>query len=345
MARTEGRKKALAPRAAGGRVVAVTGAYSFIGTELIRRLEADRRYRRVLAIDLRKPSIPMSKTQFHKIDLTMPAADGDLAGIFAREGVDTIVHAAFLSLPTHNTAWAHELESIGTMHVLNAAGEAGVGKLVQLSTTLVYGARAENPNFLTEEHERRGQPGSRFVQDKLEAERQAERFAAEDPARVVTILRAAATLGPRIDNFTTRFFRRPLCPVLMGFDPLLQLVHEDDVVSAFALAVAEDFPGAFNIAGDGVLPYTTVLAMLGRVPLPMPTFLAWPVSQALWMTQIFDSPPNFLDYLRFLCVADGRKARDGMGFQPRHDIQSTLHDFLGVAPGIGERPSAAGGRP
>ena len=337
--RGAGRKRALVKRAPSeGRVVAITGAYSFIGAELTRRLEADRRYARVLAIDVRKPSFPVSKTQFHKIDLTMPTADADLAALFKREGVDTVVHAAFLSTPTHNSAWAHELESIGTMHVLNAASEAEVGKFVLFSTTLVYGASPLNPNFIGERHELRGHPKSRFVKDKVEAERQTERFARENPETVVTILRTAATLGPTIRNFATRFFQRSLCPVLMGYDPLMQFVHESDVIDAFLLAIEGDHPGAFNIAGEGVLPYTTVLALLGRIPLPMPSFVAYPVSRALWMTQIFDSPPNFLDLLRFLCVVDGDKARRELGFHPRFDIKHTLLDFLGVAP-----PLDAGG--
>ncbi len=317
---------------AEGRVVAITGAYSYIGAELARRLEADPRVSRVLAVDVRKPAFPASKTRFHKIDLTMPTADSDLSALWKREGVDTVVHAAFLSSPTHNSAWAHELESIGTMHVLNAAGEAAVGKLVLFSTTLVYGAGPSNPNFLDERHELRGHPRARFVKDKVEAERQAERFARENPETVVTVLRVAATLGPTINNFATRFFMRPACPVMMGYDPLMQFVHESDVVDAFQLAVEGDHPGAFNIVGDGVLPYTTVLALLGRIPVPMPSFLAYSVSQALWMTQIFDSPPNFLDFLRFMCIADGAKAAREMGFCARHDIKQTLEDFLGVAP-------------
>ena len=313
------------------RVVAVTGAHSFIGAELIKRLERDRRYYKVLAIDIRKPSFPMSKTQFHKIDLTMPTADADLAAVWKREGVDTVVHAAFLSTPTHANAWAHELESIGTMHVLNACAETAVRKLVVWSQTVVYGAHPLNPNFLSEEHELRGHvTRSRYVKDKVEVERQVRRFAAEHDDTIVTTLRTAATLGPHIRNFATRFFARPMAPMLMGYDPLMQLVHERDVVDAFTLAVDNDFAGEFNIVGEGVLPYSTILAMMGKVPLPMPHFVARPLSRALWATQIFDSPPNFLDFLRFLCVADGGKARRVMGFAPVYDIKATIHDFLGV---------------
>ncbi len=313
------------------RVVAITGAYSYMGAELIKRLERDRRYYKLLAVDVRKPTFPMSKTQFHKIDLTLPTADADLAAIWKREGVDTVVHAAFLSSPTHAAAWAHELESIGTMHVLNACAETQVRKLVVWSQTVVYGAHPLNPNFISEDHPLRGEASrSRFVKDKAEVEKQIRRFRAENSDTMVTTLRTAATLGPTIRNFATRFFSRPVAPTLMGYDPLMQFVHERDVTEAFVQAVDADFPGEFNVVGDGVLPYSTILAMMGKVPLPIPHFLAHPISRALWATQIFDSPPNFLDFLRFLCVADGEKAKRVMGFHPHYDIKAIINDFLGV---------------
>lgn len=336
-----GKGPALLPRRGHGkRVVAVTGAASFLGRELIRRLEADRRYTKVLAIDLRKPAVPLAKTQHHRIDLTLPSADGDLAALWTREQVDTVVHAAFLSTPTHSATWAHELEVIGTMYVLNACGAARVRKLVLSSTTLCYGARPDNPNFLDERHELRGHPRSRFVTDKLEAERLTQRFAGENRDTVVTILRSAATLGPTIGNFASRFFARPVCPVLMGYDPLLQLLHESDAVDGFELAVRLDRPGAYNLVSPGVLPYSTILALMGRLPLPMPTFFAYPLSRALWLTQAFDSPPSFLDLLRYLCVADGAKAERELGFRPRYDIRATILDFLGLLP-ESERPRRA----
>src|SRR5438876_799894 len=138
------------------RIVAVTGAYSYMGAELIRRLEQDRRYYRVLAIDIRKPSFPLSKTQFHKVDLTLPTADAEIATILSREQVETVVHAAFLSVPTHNSAWAHEFENIGTVHVLNACSQSRIRKFILWSSTIVYGANPLNPNFLTEDHPLKG---------------------------------------------------------------------------------------------------------------------------------------------------------------------------------------------
>ena len=107
-------------------------------------------------------------------------------------------------------------------------------KLVVWSQTVVYGAHPLNPNFLSEEHELRGHVSrSRFVKDKVEVERQVRRFRDEHDDTIVTTLRTAATLGPHIRNFATRFFSRPMAPMLMGYDPLMQFVHERDVVDAF----------------------------------------------------------------------------------------------------------------
>jgi UDP-glucose 4-epimerase len=317
-----------------GRVVAVTGASTYLGTELLRRLEEDRAYTRVLALDVRPPpaAVAGGKISFVKLDLTQPTVDDELATLLGREAVDTVVHGAFLSHPTHASEWAHELEDVGTMHVLNACAGISPRRVVMVSTTLVYGAHPHNPNFLTEDAELRGHRDSRFINDKVRAEKQAQRFARENPGTQVCVLRFAPILGPTVDNMFTRFFARPAAPVMMGHDPLLQFVHEQDAAWAFKRAVDAEAVGAFNIVGKGVLPYTTVLALLGRVPIPMPYLLARQVSKALWATQIVGSPPSFLDFLLYLCVADGSHARRELGFTPRLGLKRTILDFLGMAP-------------
>lgn len=342
VAAARAQRRARRERPEEGRVVAVTGACTYLGTELIRRLEEDRRYARILVLDVRDPTAPRhgtgastsgagSKVAFFNVDLTQPTVDDELATLLAREHVDTVVHGAFLSHPTHAQEWAHELEDVGTMHVLNACAEVGPARLVMVSTTLVYGAHPLNPNFLTEAAELRGHRDSRFINDKVRAEKQVLRFAREHATRT-TILRYAPILGPTVSNMFTRFFARPVLPVMMGHDPLLQFVHEQDAAWALKLAVDSDVEGPLNIVGKGVLPYSTVLAMMGRVPLPVPYLVARPLARALWATQLMGSPPSFLDFLLYLCVADGARARRELGFTPRLGIKRTIHDFLGVRP-------------
>ncbi len=319
----------------GGRVVAITGACTYLGTELVRRLEEDRRYARVLLLDVREPPVlaeGATKARYFPIDLTQPTIDAEIATLLEREQVDTVVHGAFLAHPTHASEWAHELEDVGTMHVLNACAAARPARFVMISTTMAYGAHPSNPNFLDETAELRGHKDSRFINDKVRAEKQAFRFARENPATRVATLRMAPLLGPTVSNLFTRFFSRPAAPVMAGHDPLLQFVHESDAAWALKLAVDTDVDGPFNIVGKGVLPYTTVLALMGRVPVPMPYLVARQVSKALWATQVFSSPPSLLDYLLYVCVADGSRARRELGFTARFSIKRTILDFLGVQP-------------
>ena len=91
------------------------------------------------------------------------------------------------------------------------------------------------------------------VSDKIEAEHEVARFAEKSPQAVVTVLRTAPILGPTVHNFLTRYLARRLVPTAMGFDPLLQFLHEVDAIAAFKLAIDRDHPGIYNVVGDGVL--------------------------------------------------------------------------------------------
>ena len=115
---------------------------------------------------------------------------------------------------------------------------------------------------------------------------------------------------------------------MMGFDPLIQVVHEVDAIAAFKLAVDRDVPGTFNIVGDGVLPLSTVIKLAGRVALPIPHPIAEPLNALAWMAQLAPAPSTFLPFLRFLCVADGARAKDVMGFRPAYTTREALIDFV-----------------
>lgn len=310
----------------GHGIVALTGANSFLGKNLIGLLEEDPRVGRIVALDIQAPSTAGAKTHYYEVDFAQPASEERMAEVFSAERVQTLVHVAFLSNPTHATAWAHEFESVGTMQVLNAARQARVRKLVHWSQTALYGPRRSNPNFLVEDHPLRGPEDGTFFQDKIDAEREAVRFG-EQIGTTVTILRMAPILGPTVRNFVSRFLSQRFVPTLMGYDPLWQFVHEVDAVTAFKLAIDRDVPGTFNIVSEGVLPLSTVIRLAGRLALPIPHPLAYPLAGALWLAQLTQTPPGFLDYLRYLCIADGQRAADEMGFFPTYSAREAVLDF------------------
>ena len=219
-------------------------------------------------MDTQPPRTAGQKTRFYELDLTEPAAEERMAETLGAEGVDTLVHLAFLASPTHAAAFSHELESVGTMHVLNACRRTKVQKLVMWSQTLLYGAHPTNPNFLSEKHPLRARRTEPFLLDKIEAENEVLRFGKPGQGRTVTILRTAPMVGPTVDNFLTRYLSHRAVPTVLGFDPLMQFLHEVDAIAAFRLAVVRDAPGVFNITPDGVLPLGMAIKLAGRAALP-----------------------------------------------------------------------------
>lgn len=301
-----------------------------MGRNLVGLLEEDSFIQKIVVLDIQNPTTAGKKTRFYKIDLTQPAVDARIAEILGAEEVDCVVHLAFLSSPTTASAWSHELESVGTMHVLNACRQKRIAKFILRSETVLYGPDATNPNFLTEKHALRGITNSQFLADKIAAEKETRKFAQSNPDCCVTTLRFAPIVGPTVHNYITRWLSRRLVPTVMGFDPLVQFLHEMDAVAAIMLAIARDVPGTFNIAGDGVLPLSTAVRLTGRSTLPVPEFVLRAMVSLLWAGGAAEAPPAFISYLRYLCVADGELAAVSLGFHPAHSTREAVLDFGGA---------------
>jgi UDP-glucose 4-epimerase len=309
------------------RRVALTGASSFLGSRLLRRLMARRGAGSVVVLDVARPP-GAAGVRYRMVDLTLPAADRKLVEILREEDVDTVVHAAFYTDPRRDVAYSHELESIGTLHLLAACAASGVTRFVQRSFTAVYGARGRNPSFLTEEHP--AQPDEEFwwVRDKAEAERHALRFGASHPGLTVTVLRLAPLVGPGVFTFYTRLFARRAVSVVMGYDPLLQLLHPEDALDAFERALRRPKAGVFNVVPRDAVTLRTILHLAEKVVVPVPHPVAYALADLLWTTGLGEAPGGFLDYVRFVCVADGEKARRELGYEPRHTSREAFMDYL-----------------
>lgn len=333
------KKKSTVPRKAkqrkrntknSGEVIAVTGINGFLGSSVVRLLEADNKFARVIGLDKKKPRFPAKKMKFYRVNLTESLADAKIAEIFKKEKVSVVVHCAFPITPLHDSSKAHELQSIGTMYLLNACAEQRIRKFILASTTDVYGALPTNPNYLTEKHPAQGGAKSRFIRDKIDAENQVLKFGERRPETCVTILRPCTVLGPHIHNFKTRVAQRPVAFTLLGYDPLMQFVHEDDLLKAFNIVLDTDHRGIFNIVGHGVLPLSKVLQLTGNVTVPVPSSIMYPLTRLMWYFDIFPGPASHLDFLRYLCVADGSKALKELGFKARYSSRDALLSFIGA---------------
>jgi UDP-glucose 4-epimerase len=308
--------------------IAITGTASYLGARVLRRLVGARGADAVVAVDIAAPPTTLQGVRHRMVDLTLPGADQRLVDVFREEHVDTVVHAAFFTSPRRDAAYSHELESIGTLHLAAAAAAAGVRHLVLRSFTAVYGARGHNPNFLTEERRPDSQARLSWVRDKAEAEDHAFSFSRRYPDLGVTVLRFATLLGPGVHTFYTRIFSKRVVPVVLGYDPLMQFLHPDDALEAVDAALAKGPSGVVNVVPNATISLLTALHLSDKLTVAVPHVAAYPLSELWWGSGLGEAPGGFIDYARYLFVADGGKARRELGFEPRHSSRDALMAYL-----------------
>jgi UDP-glucose 4-epimerase len=307
--------------------VAVTGIASLLGSRVLRRLVESRGLEDVLALDVASPP-PTLGVRHVPVDVTEPASDQRLLEVLREERVETVVHAAFFTNPRRDTTHAHELESIGTLNLLAAAAATGVPRVVMRSFTAVFGARGQNPNFLTEDHPLQPNPGLGWVRDKLEAEQHAAAFARRYPEMRITVLRFAPLFGPGVHTFYTQIFDHRVVPCLMGYDPIVQMLHPEDAVAAFMAAIEACPGGAVNVVPSRPIPLLTALHLASKIPVFVPHPVAYAGADLLWASGLGEAPGGFVDYVRYLFVADGEKARRVLSFSARHSSRDALLAYL-----------------
>ena len=329
-------------RSTRARVVAITGVHGIPGAALLRRLDEDDQVSRVVILDRHAPALPLRKGGAAIVDLTATFADVTVAEVLARERVEVVVHGAFSAFPKRALEAAHELEVIGTRALLhaivhNVRHEGTVASLVMVGSTMSYGARPDNPQYLTEDAPLRGGAEYPFVADKVAAEREVAIFRRRT-GMPTTVVRAAWTVGD-LGGVAARMLAPAIVPAVLGADPLVQLVHVDDLVDAVRRAVHAGRDATCTVAGDGVLPLSTVVKLAGRLRAPAPEAAVRAALQTLWIAGVGALPGAHVAYLRDTFVADTTHTRDLLGFTPRYAIRDALAHHVALRRGVA-RPAA-----
>lgn len=302
-------------------VVAITGVAGYLGRRLVSLLDEEPSVDRIVGIDLDHPAQGSPKLDLHQMDVR----DARLATTIA--GADVLVHLAFVLNPIRDTERMHSINVEGSRNAFEAAAAAGVRKVVYASSAVVYGAHPDNDFPLTEESPLRANADFPYAAHKLEVERFIETFAAANPETLITVFRPAIVFGHGVENFISRQFEAPRFVTVRGYRPPLQLVHEDDVASALALAVRDDLPGAYNVAADGWLSAVEAVMIAGKKQMELPEVVAFSLAERLWRAGVSLSPPGELHYVMHPWVVDNAKLR-AAGWKPAHDNRETLRETL-----------------
>ena len=301
----------------GKQVVLVTGAGGYWGSRVAAELLTQPDLH-VIGLDEQTPHDTPRGLDFIQADIRNPL----LTELLRKEEVRAVCHLAFMDSARPSEA-AFDFNVMGTMKVLAACAEAGVSKVVLKSSTMVYGARSDNSAFLREDHPLHGSRAYGYVRDLTEIEAFWNGFRSQAPEMLLTILRFAHIVGPHADSPMTRFLREEEAPALLGFDPMIQIIHEADVVAALVYAMLHDAPGAYNIAAEGAMPLWRLIALADKVTLPVLHPLAYLGASLLGPKYT----PLDLDYLRYPCVADLHKMRAELKFVPQYTADETAREF------------------
>jgi UDP-glucose 4-epimerase len=315
--------------------VLITGVSNPLGAEVARRLAPH--VPTLYGCDVADPVSALEEMDFVHAD-TRQSVIGKLV---RQLRIDTLVHLAVVVDSAPEDRASHETNVIGTMNVLAgcAAPSSPVHRLVIKSSQAVYGARPEYPSLLVEDLAAMSRADSLVSRDLAELEQLTTDFALRNPACRVARLR----LGYRITRDTTlgRYLSLPLVPTFAGFDPRLQMLHEEDAAEAIARAAMGLQEGAFNVAGDGVVLLSQAIAIMGGKATPvLPPYGQWASRIAVRYATGIRVPGHVADLLMHGSVVDCARLESEFGWKPAHSTRAVMDAFArGQAEEIVEAPS------
>jgi nucleoside-diphosphate-sugar epimerase len=325
-----------------GLTVAVTGPTGTFGFGLLPLLEADDRIARVVGI-ARRPFDPAehgwTKLEYRRGDVRDPDALAEAFG-----DADVVVHLAFLIVGgTSPTRRAVNVD--GTINAFRAAATVGARRFVYASSVAAYGFHDDNPIGMDEDWPTRPAQRLFYAQEKAELEHLLQAESEEHPDLAVYLLRPSIVIGPHtiggkqllpgplaaLGRLLGGRLRRLPVPLPAPVPDLpLQLVHEDDVGQALLqCVVGAGPPGAYNIAGDGVLSAVDVARELGIIPLPVPARAGQSVAGALARLPFLPSRAGWVEAASHPAVMDTSRAKERLGWAPRYTGLEALRDTIG----------------
>ena len=304
------------------RRILVTGLSTYWGGRLAQALEGFPEVEAVIGVDNEEPSVELERTEYVKVG----AQHALLRRVVEAAEIDTVVDTRLVvDSNTTSSSKAHENNVIGTMNILAAcSGPASpVRKVVFKSSTHYYGCEQDDPAFFDETMRRPHPPRTGIERDIVEAEASLGEFADRNPDATVTVLRFANVLGPDVRTSHIDLFSLPAVPMILGFDPRYQFVHEDDVVHALEHAVQNRTAGVFNVAGDGVLALSEVAGLLGKPYAPVLPPWGTGIATAMLRRVGIRIPPEAMNQLRYGRGVDNRRYK-ASGFHYQHTSREAV---------------------
>jgi len=238
-----------------------------------------------------------------------------------------IVHMGFARHFRSDAGTRHDVNVRGTKQLIDHCVNHGVQKLVVLSSSYVYGAFPENPYFMDEDQPLSGSRSYPEIRDLVEVDTLATAFLWRYPHIRTCVLRPVNILGFTVHSMIAEYLRQRTVPTVMGFDPMMQFIHEEDVSEAIALALEHGLQGVFNVVGPGEVPLHTAIRESGGRALPLPEPLMRPVFAQAFRFGLLPYPPGAIDYLKFPITLSGARFVEATRFRPLFGLEEIFQSL------------------
>ena len=311
--------------------LAITGSGGYLAQQLITRLGADPEVEFILGLDIRPREARVGcPALFLRYDITTPW--GELRDYFRSRDINTAMHLAWQFNPIHDAARHRQVDVEGSRNFFRAAADAGVKRVIYTSSTTAYTNAANSETALAEETPVSGTPRYLYSKHKGEVDRLAQDFMRAHPEVATVILRPSIVVGPHTQNIVSKmtewpWLRFPWMFQVRGANPPMQYLSEDDIGEILYRAVKSEVTGVVNCAGDGVVRFTELAAMMGKKPLPIPAALLYTQTALLWALRLAPFPAGILDMIRYPWVADTSRLKTALGYTPRLSSRQALETF------------------
>ena len=310
-----------------GHTVLVTGVSRYLGSQLARILIRDPTIDHVIGVDVVPPRVTLGSMEFVRADIRNPV----IAKILDEAKVDTVIHMGVIATPRQagGRAIMKEINVIGTMQLLAACQRTpSVEALVVKSTASVYGSGPKDPALITEEMEPRHAPTSGWAKDSAEVEGYLRAVGRRRPDVCISTFRFANFIGPEIDTAMTNYFALPVIPTVLGYDPRLQFIHEDDGLEYLRLAATARRPGTFNVAGHGVLTLIQAVRRTGHRRIALPELMFIPFGRSVARAGLMDFTPEQVRFLTYGRVLDTSLVERTFEYVPMYSTPQAFASFL-----------------
>jgi len=303
--------------------VLVTGATTPLGVAIVQGLLDNPRVGYVLAVGLEPDAMPASCTHerlsYRAVDLTRSRAAHDLLFGTARDlGIDTVIHGAQhrSSRATGREVHAVNVEATRQL-VLECERHPTIRRFVHRSVGDVYAIRATEPNLIDEDVPLELAPGApQWIRDRVEADLTVCAHLGR-PSLSIAVLRCAEVLAWGTGSQLWDYLLSRVCFRPLGFDPMINVMSEEDYVHATVLAAESEATGVFNIAGADTLPLSTIARLAARTCVPLPGPLLAPAYglRSRTIGREFRYDLNMRRF-HFGGILDGTRAARELGYRP-----------------------------